>query len=164
MQDALMTLVQQRWEQTNPAFQQVLTSRFLPDATGEQAQWLSDMQHATTLSDDAIRVRFASGDIDVTGLLPRVAAPALVLHSRGDMGVPFEMGLMLARGIRNARLVALDSRNHLILAHEPAWPRFLQEVCGFLAEDDKLQAPARGAERGSMTARGRLGGHGNAFR
>ena len=161
-----MTLVQHRWEQTNPAFQQALTSRLLPDATGEQTQWLSDMQHATTLSDDAIRVRFASGDIDVTELLRRVAAPTLVLHSRGDMGVPFEMGLMLARGIPKARLVTLDSRNHRIMSHEPAWPRFLQEVCGFLAEDDKLPTPPGRAGRGSMTTRlrGRFGGHGSAFR
>jgi hypothetical protein len=55
-----------------------------------------------------------------------------VLHSQGDAGVPFDMGLMLARGIPNARFVALDSRNHLILPDAPAWPRFVEEICGFL--------------------------------
>jgi hypothetical protein len=30
----------------------------------------------------------------------------------------------IARGIPNARFVALDSRNQLILSREPAWPRF----------------------------------------
>jgi len=34
--------------------------------------------------------------------------------------------------------VALDSRNHLILPQEPAWPRFIQEICNFLAEDEKV--------------------------
>ncbi len=141
-QDALLTLVRHGWEQANPAFQQVLTSRFLPSATGAEAQWLNDMHRMSTASQEAIRVRFASGDIDVTGLLQRVAAPTLVLHSRGDVGVPFEMGLMLAQGIPNARFVALDSRNHLILSHEPAWPRFIQETCDFLAGD---REPGRSA-------------------
>ena len=31
--------------------------------------------------------------------------------------------------------VALESRNNVILAHEPAWRRFIDEVCDFLAED-----------------------------
>jgi len=29
--------------------------------------------------------------------------------------------------------VALDGRNHLILASDPGWPRFQQEVSSFLA-------------------------------
>jgi hypothetical protein len=60
-----------------------------------------------------------------------------VLHSRGDARVPFEHGLMLARGIPKARLVALESKNHLILAHEPAWPRFINEMCEFLKSVDE---------------------------
>jgi hypothetical protein len=64
-----------------------------------------------------------------------------VLHSRGDARVPFEHGLMLARSIPNARFVALESKNHLILPHEPAWPRFAAELCGFLATDDASPGP-----------------------
>ena len=41
----------------------------------------------------------------------------------------------MAAGIPGARFVALEGRNHLILEDEPAWPRFLQEVESFLAED-----------------------------
>lgn len=74
--------------------------------------------------------------IDVTGLLPRVKAPTLVLHSRGDAGIPFALGLMLARGIPTARFVALESNNHLVLSHEPAWARYTEEICNFLAEDE----------------------------
>jgi hypothetical protein len=42
---------------------------------------------------------------------------------------------MLARGIPNARFVALESRNNVILSHEPAWQRFVNEVCAFLDEN-----------------------------
>jgi pimeloyl-ACP methyl ester carboxylesterase len=80
---------------------------------------------------------FDIGDIDVTELLPRVEAPTLVFHTRGDARVPFEHGLTLAHGIPKARLVALESKNHLILAHEPAWPRFINEMCEFLKSVDE---------------------------
>ena len=39
---------------------------------------------------------------------------------------------MLAATIPNSRFVSLDSRNHLLLEHEPAWRDFLREVRGFL--------------------------------
>jgi hypothetical protein len=50
--------------------------------------------------------------------------------------VPFEHGLTLARGIPDARFVPLESKNHLILSHEPAWWRFIEEVCRFLQEEE----------------------------
>jgi len=42
---------------------------------------------------------------------------------------------MLARGIPNARFVAIESRNNVILSHEPAWGRCADEICAFLDED-----------------------------
>ena len=47
---------------------------------------------------------------------------------------------MLASRIPDARLVMLDSRNHILLADEPAWPVFRDEVAAFLA-DDKIITP-----------------------
>ena len=72
----------------------------------------------------------------ITDLLPRVEVPTLVLHSRGDARVPFEHGLMLARAIPDARFVALESKNHLILSPEPAWARYIDEISGFLAAEE----------------------------
>jgi hypothetical protein len=46
--------------------------------------------------------------------------------------VPFDCGRELASGIRGARFVPLDSRNHIVLEHEQAWPRFLAEISAFL--------------------------------
>ena len=63
-----------------------------------------------------------------------VAPPTLVLHCRDDGMVPFEEGRRMAAMIPDARFVALEGRNHLILENEPAWGRFLEEVRGFLAE------------------------------
>jgi pimeloyl-ACP methyl ester carboxylesterase len=70
----------------------------------------------------------------VRELLARVAAPTLVMHSRDDARVYYAEGRELALGIPGARFVTLESRNHLILEHEPAWPRMLAEIRQFLAE------------------------------
>jgi hypothetical protein len=59
-----------------------------------------------------------------------------VLHSRGDEGVPFEEGRLLASLIPNAQFVALESRNHLLTAQEPAWQKFVAAFRGFFSGDD----------------------------
>ena len=107
---ALLKLIEVGWGQDNPAFRQVFTSLMIPGGTLEQAQWVNDLQRVSTSPKNAARLLQVFGDIDVTQFLPRVTAPTLVLHSRGDSPCPFEQGLMLARGIPNARFVALESR------------------------------------------------------
>ena len=61
--------------------------------------------------------------------------PTLVLHSRGDQMQEFQRGRELAASIRGARLVALESNNHIVLADEPAWPVFMREITAFIAPD-----------------------------
>ena len=81
-------------------------------------------------------------------LLAKVAAPTLVLHSVGDALVPFDLGRELAMTIPSARFVALDSRNHILLADEPAFARFLGEVRNFMRLEDKMNVPgAQDADR-----------------
>jgi pimeloyl-ACP methyl ester carboxylesterase len=134
--EASVTLIREGWGQDNPAARQMFTSLIVPEATHEEMRWFNELERISASAETAIRLLYVIGDIDVTELLPRVAAPTLVLHSRGDARVPFEHGLMVARAIPNARFVALESKNHLILSHEPAWPRFIDAVCEFLREED----------------------------
>ena len=135
--EASVTLIREGWGQDNPAARQMFTSLIVPDATHEEMRWFNELERISASAATAIRLLHVLGDIDVTELLPRVAVPTLVLHSRGDARVPFEHGLMLARGIPEARFVALESKNHLILSHEPAWRRFIDEICGFLKSVDE---------------------------
>jgi pimeloyl-ACP methyl ester carboxylesterase/DNA-binding winged helix-turn-helix (wHTH) protein len=130
--DALLTLMRHGWGQENPAFRQIFTTRFLPGGTPEQMKWFNDLQRITTSADNAVRIRRATENIDVTDLLPRVRVPTLVLHCRGDAAQPFEEGRRLAAGIPGARFVALEGNNHLVLENDPAWGRLLDEIRAFL--------------------------------
>jgi pimeloyl-ACP methyl ester carboxylesterase len=133
--EALYTLARHGWGQNNPAFRQVFTSLFIPGGTLEQMQWFNDLQRVSTSPENAMRLFAARGDIDVSELVPRVSMPTLVLHARGDARVPFDQGLRLAHEISGARFVALESDNHLILSHEPAWQRFTEEIVAFLDQE-----------------------------
>jgi class 3 adenylate cyclase/pimeloyl-ACP methyl ester carboxylesterase len=130
---AMLTLVRLGWGQSNPAFRQMFTARFIPGATKEQFDWLNELQRIAMSPEDAVRNMVATGEMDVTALLPRVTVPTLVMHARDDAIVPFDQGRRLAAGIPGARFVPLASGNHVILDGEPAFPKFLQEIKSFLA-------------------------------
>ena len=132
------------WGRDNPAFRLFFAARFVPEGTQEQMRWFSELTRITTTPEIAVRLRTTASVIDVGSLAPLVRAPTLVLHGTGDAAVPFEQGRRLAAEIPGARFVALETRNHIILEHEPAWPRFLDEVRRFLAEED-IDAPSTGA-------------------
>jgi pimeloyl-ACP methyl ester carboxylesterase/DNA-binding winged helix-turn-helix (wHTH) protein len=136
LHEARREMMLQGWGQNNPAFRQFFTSLFIPDATKEQMDWFNELQRTTVSPENAVRLNEVSGHADVSTLLGQISVPTLVLHCREDGTVPFEKGRRMASMIPNARFVALDSKNHLILEDEPAWPRFLAEVKDFLAEDD----------------------------
>ena len=129
---ALLTLMRDGWGQDNPAFRQIFTSLFIPGGTPEQTNWWNELQRRTTSPENAVSMRRAWDDIDISNLLPHVKAPTLVLHSREDAVQPFDEGRRLAAGIPNARFVALEGRNHVILQSDPSWTRFFEEIDDFV--------------------------------
>ena len=130
--EAFLTLMRHGWGQENPAFRQMFTSLFIPGGTSEQMQWFNDLQRITTSPQNAVRIRHAVDEIDVSNLLGQVKVPTLVLHCRNDAVQPFEGGRQLAAAIPGARFVALEGSNHIILESDPAWPRFIEEISNFL--------------------------------
>lgn len=131
---AMLTLMRVGWGKGNPAFRQLFTSQFIPGATKEQWDWFNELQRISVTSEMAARFYEALGEIDVTGLLPMVSVPTLVLHARDDARVPFEYGRRMASGIPNARFVPLQGSNHMFLESDPAFGQFLEHTRSFLAE------------------------------
>ena len=134
--EAMIELIKVGWGQQNPAFRQVFTSLLLPEGTPEQMDWFNELQRLTTTPENAARIRTAQNDINVDDMAHQVRAPTLVIHVRDDSVVPFEEGRRIAARIPGARLLALEGHNHLMLANEPSWPRFRDEMRAFLREHD----------------------------
>jgi len=132
--EAIITLTRQGWAQDNPAFRQILTSLLLPDATVEEMGSFNDLQRISASAENAARLLQSSGDVNVLDLLPGIVAPTLVLHCREDAAMPFAQGRLIASRIPRARLVPLESRNHVLLPRDPAWAAFVREVRRFLGE------------------------------
>jgi pimeloyl-ACP methyl ester carboxylesterase/DNA-binding CsgD family transcriptional regulator len=128
---AMVELARDSWEARNPTFRQVFTSRFIPGGTPEQLQWFNELCVKCTAGKVAAELLEARAEVDVCGLLSQVRTPTLVLHSRNDEVVPISEGRRLAAEIADAEFVELDSRNHVLLEHEPAWLRFQEEVLAF---------------------------------
>ena len=157
LEEALLQLMADGWGRDNPAFRQVFTSLFLPDGTSEQAQWFNDLQRETTSPHIAVRLEKEFGRIDVSDLLDRVRCPVLVVHAEDDQVIPFESGRRMAAALPDARFVALDGHNHVLLEEEPAWERFLAEVRAFLgvAEEPEGEEGAGPAFLERLTGRER---------
>ncbi|WP_084506238.1 MULTISPECIES: alpha/beta fold hydrolase [Amycolatopsis] len=120
------------WRHDDPTFRQVFASQFLPDASRELWDAFNDLQRATTSNDNVVRFLDVFAHIDVSAIAPSVRCPTLILHSRGDLRVPKAQAQELAALIPDSRLCFLDSRNHILTEHEPAWPEFLDELDAFL--------------------------------
>ena len=112
-----------------------------PDASEEQMRWLDDLQRMAVDAETALLARSHRRSADSTARMAELDLPTLVLHSLGDQMQEFAHSRKLAANIRGARLVALPSNNHIVLADEPAWPVFLREVTEFLAPDRAAATP-----------------------
>lgn len=139
---ALNTLVRVGWGRADATFRRIFTSSLIPDGTEAQMRWLDELQRQSTSGAMAEQIMRARSRIDVSHLAGRVLAPTLVLHARDDAAVEFGRGRELAALIPGAQFVPLDSRNHLLLADEPAWPRFLEAFDAFIQDSRAIPATA----------------------
>ena len=133
--EAMKVLVAQGWGTESPAFRQLFTALMLPGATSQQWDAFDAMQRATTSPANAVRLIDSFGAMDVRRRLAAVTAPTLLLHSRGDRFIPARLGQEIAAGIAGARFIGLPSNNHIVLGDEPAFPRLMNEMQAFLAQD-----------------------------
>jgi DNA-binding winged helix-turn-helix (wHTH) protein/pimeloyl-ACP methyl ester carboxylesterase len=135
---ALEKLVELNFGKSNPDFFHFVTSFYIPEtgncATGncEEQEWFKNLQLISVSSRNLVQFMRACDEINIRDLLPQVTVPTIVFHSHGDRVAPPEEGRIVATEIPNARFVPLASGNHLLLADEPAWKVFREELAAFL--------------------------------
>jgi pimeloyl-ACP methyl ester carboxylesterase/DNA-binding CsgD family transcriptional regulator len=122
------------WGRADPVYRRVFTTSFIPGATEEQMRSFDELQRRSMTPDMALASSRARSTVDVTAAALTLTVPTLVLHADGDMAVPFEEGRLLAGQIPGARFVPLHGRNHILLADEPAWSEFIDELTAFVGE------------------------------
>jgi len=128
-----LTLMREGWGDEHSAFQKMLCTGMVPNASAEMIRWLAELQRAASSPENTVRLRGTFDEIDVIALLPEVSVPTLVMHCRHDNLVPFEEGRRIATLIPNAKFVSLESENHVPLPGEPAWQKFIAEMEAFLS-------------------------------
>lgn len=149
--ETLVNFIRIGWGRDNPAFCQFFTNLFIPDGKPEQHRWWGDLERETATAEVAAQLLWQMQGIDVMDLAAALRVPTLIAHSRGDMRVPFGEGCRLAATIPGARFVPLESKNHVLLPDEPAWPVFYSELGRFLGQDRAAQ-PGAVRDAGLMPA------------
>lgn len=142
--EMMINIIQIGWGKKNPAFRQLFTTLLMPEADKEKIDWLNELAKISSTPENAASMERAFYHIDVRDQAKKITAPTLILHARDEASVPFEEGRLLATLIPDARLVMLDSSNHILLEEEPAWDRFLAEVHSFLGTgitESRVNAP-----------------------
>jgi DNA-binding winged helix-turn-helix (wHTH) protein/pimeloyl-ACP methyl ester carboxylesterase len=120
--------------QEHPVFIRAFSSLWLPNGTPEQVQWFMDLARVSHSSESQVQFARAVGNIDVTDLLSMVRAPTIVFHCIHDHLIPFSQGRLLASSIPSAKLVALDSANHILLSSELSWMKMTKEMETFIGD------------------------------
>ncbi|WP_279526917.1 alpha/beta fold hydrolase [Microbacterium sp. BK668] len=135
LDEAFEALIRVGWARPTSEFRRVFSSLMIPGGTEEQRSWLDDLQKMAVDAETAVISRAQRQNADSSARMAEIDLPTLVIHSRGDQMNEFHHARDLASHIRGARLVALESDNHIVLEDEPAWPVFLREVSDFIAPD-----------------------------
>lgn len=130
---AFLTMVQSGWDNRS-VFMRAFFSFWLPSGSPEQVKWFTDLQRVSLSRENSVKFRMAVDDIDIVDLLPNITVPTIVFHCLHDRLVPFDQGRRLAISIPNAKFVALESDNHVLLPDEPAWTKFVGGMEEFLAD------------------------------
>ena len=128
---AILEVIRVGWGKENPTFRQIFTSRFIPEGTAEQLAWFNELCRKTVAPEMAAEIQQMRGNIDIVELLGQVRVPTLVIHARQDNVVPLAEGRLLASSIPGAQFVEVESKNHILLEHEPAWTRLQEAVLEF---------------------------------
>lgn len=131
--NALLTLTRLGWGRDNPAFRQLWSTLFRPDADSVEMDWLNELQRVSTSAENAVRMMAEFPHIKIVDLLPKISCPTLVMHSRDDAAVPVREGRMVAARIPGARFVELPSRSHMVGPGDEAWDVFVRELSNFLS-------------------------------
>ncbi|HXC76733.1 MAG TPA: alpha/beta fold hydrolase [Candidatus Acidoferrum sp.] len=133
----------------------VIARIFNPDPTPEEERVLTEFQRWASTSNAAADLLEDYYQTDVSSLLPKIEAPALVLHRENDKATAFRLGREVASLIPTAEFVPLHGNAHLFWMGD--WQSLVAAMLEFLP-GQPAEAPVvlstREAEVAALVAEG----------
>lgn len=108
----------------------ILSDVFIPSGNVDQQSFFTQFQKKAASGEIAAQVLEAENNWDVTGWLPEITQPTLILHRKGDRAVSLAAGRELATHIPHAKFVVLEGRDHLPYLGD--WESVLKAINDFL--------------------------------
>lgn len=133
---ALRAMMQVGWDDDYPSLRDLIAETIIPESSLEDRRLFAEQMKVMITPDNMARYRDVIDYLDVRPILGAVQAPCLVMHSRDERMQPLEQGRQMAAGLRDARFIAYDSRNHVFIDSEPCWPQAKRDMLDFLAQHD----------------------------
>jgi DNA-binding CsgD family transcriptional regulator/pimeloyl-ACP methyl ester carboxylesterase len=112
---ALLSLIEQDWDM----FADTAAHQWMGWSAGEAGRAIAEGIRGAVTPQTARATMQAASAADVTELLPRVAAPTLVLHPRDMTQIPVEVARSLAMDLPRGRLVLLEGAQPVLFGEDP---------------------------------------------
>jgi DNA-binding CsgD family transcriptional regulator/pimeloyl-ACP methyl ester carboxylesterase len=112
---ALLSLIEQDWD----LFADTAAHQWMGWSAGEAGRAVADGIRGAVTPQIARATMQVASAADVTGQLPTVAAPTLVLHPRDMTQIPVEVARALAMDLPRGRLVLLEGARPVLFGEDP---------------------------------------------
>jgi pimeloyl-ACP methyl ester carboxylesterase/DNA-binding CsgD family transcriptional regulator len=112
------------WGDENLAFPSMFAHLFIPGGTPEQIQWYAELQRKSASKHVAARMMNVLAELRLFHRLKDVKCPTLMMQVSDDQVIRPESAPGIASEIPGSHFASLNSRNHILLADEPAWDDF----------------------------------------
>lgn len=136
-EETILGLIRAGWGREGSAFLNAFSALFMPDATPEQLKSFVRIQQQSVSAESAALLRQAVDRLVVEDDLVHVTAPVLLAHAREDAIHPFSQSQRMAARLPDARLIMLDTRNHVPLPQDESWEKLMQAVVSFCGGGDR---------------------------
>ena len=117
-------LVLSGWGDANMAFPAMFAHLFLPESPPEAKVWFAELQRKGATKVVASRFMRVLAELHMFARLKQVAVPTLVIQIARDQALDPKTAIGIASEIAGSQFVSIDSGNHILLEHEPAWGQF----------------------------------------
>lgn len=135
MTDAISTMIRQGWGQPRSSYARMLAALFMPEASPGMVDHLLSLQMASADAERAVEIREMCSRYDVVDILPKVTCPILAAHGTGDSTHPISQSRLIATRAPDARLLSIETNNHVLAPDEPGFPVLMAAMDAFLAEE-----------------------------